>query len=223
MNTLAIAALLSLAGPSWAYLSLDCDVDVQVENRINDLDIDQQVGAERIECAAGGARVVRIVKTGVSVEARADAKADGDADARYSDSCTCSCGDCSSETCRTSGWDSDRCWDSDSDTATERDFEETKFVVAYASGESLRQRGFSARQGEEPFACELVDTAGASVGTLKGIALITWIYGEELMREKGADFEALLKLRKQDLRAAPRVDRMLKKKVPFDGQTEDER
>lgn len=214
MKIFAAAGLILLfAGQSYAYVSVDCDVDVKVENRISRLDMDQQIGSERIECSEGNVLVVRIVKTAVSVQADAEAKAHARASARYSDSCSCGGGSCS-----TSGSGSDSCSDSGSDSVTQNKTAETKFVVARASIVSLNLMGFRVRPSID--SCQLTDAEGFPLNALKEVSIVTMIYGGELMKEADPGFGALEKL------AAPRQQVLppaepgggLKEAVGFDGE-----
>ncbi|MFH1618571.1 MAG: hypothetical protein ABIG11_01555 [bacterium] len=210
---LSVGLAVFFAGPSMAYVSVDCDVNVTVENRITSLDMDQQIGAERIECAEAEARVVRMVKTAVSVQAYAEARARGSASAYYSDSCSCHCqgGSCS---CSTSGSGSDSCSDSGDDSARQNKTAETKFTVARASLDSLYQSGFSVLQG--PDYCRLADTDGLPLNTINAVSIITWVYGVELMKET-ADFKVRKKLRMTGQPSLPDSDYRLPEIFTFDG------
>lgn len=173
----AAGLILLFAGQSNAYVSVDCDVDVKVENRISRLDMNQQIGSERIECSEGEVLVVRIVKTAVSVQADADARARANARAHYSDSCSCS----GSGSCHTSGSGSDSCSDSGSDSATRNKTAETKFAVARASIDSINLMGFRVQPAID--SCRLTDAEGFQLDALKEVAIVTMIYGGELMKE----------------------------------------
>lgn len=207
--TLPIASILiAWALPVGASVNVNCNVTVN---------LDQQVGSERLECpktdkgALQEVRVIRKVKT--------LGQAGAQASARYSDSCSthcscsCSCGQCSSQSCScsrscsTSGSGSDSC--SDSKTA------ETTFVVAKASTESLAKKGFAVRSETGPNLCELLAPDGSSLDPLRATGVVLWIYGEELMRETGgdsADSQA-----PSETQPKPTVDtQSLKKDISFD-------
>ena len=180
---MCIGLMVFFTGNSMAYVSVDCDVEVRVNNRITNLDAEQKIGSERIDCDGGEMRIIRMVKTDVSASAKAEARAD--ADAYYSDSCLCSGSSCGS--CRTSGRGSDSDHDSAYDSASRSKTAETKFAVARVSFGSLRKMGFSVSQDAD--SCGLLDEKGFPLNTLKSIAVITRIYGEELLKEYDADFK----------------------------------
>lgn len=226
-STLAALGILTAAGSlSWAYVSVDCNTDIRVESSIRSFSLDQEVGSERIDCrtdssgAVGEVRVVRKAKSTASARAYASARADGRAYARYSDSCSThcscsgsSCGSCSGS-CHTSGSGSDWCSDSDSDEASRSETEETTFVVARASLASLASKGFGARAGSGSHPCEVVDSSGSPLDALRAIAVVTWVYGEDLMKEKGADLSASGKLTGPKLGNPPKAS----KPESFDGE-----
>lgn len=186
------AALLLLGAGSARAMSVSCKVDVDVDTRITRLAIDQEVGAERLECVQAPAsgelhvHVVRIVKTEARAEARSSAKASASADASYSDSCSCS--GCSGS-CHTSGSGWDSCSDSGDDAASSRDERATTFTVARVPAQALPARGYWVEGG--PGACRINDAGGNPVDLLRSIALVTWLYGEELLEKGGADMVAL--------------------------------
>ncbi len=213
---LCIGLMFLFAGNSMAYITVDCDVDVRVDNRITNLDTEQKIGSERINCDGGEMRIMRMVKTDVSVTARAEASARADADAYYSDSCSCSGSGCG--TCHTSGSGSDYDRDSDSDSTSRSKTAETKFVVARVSFDSLRKMGFSVTQNTD--SCRLLDDKGRSLNTLKAIAVITRIYGEELLKEYDADFNVFDKFcgcNQPNLQKIDNLGGIIGKSVSFDG------
>ncbi|MBU2573112.1 MAG: hypothetical protein KKH28_03430 [Elusimicrobia bacterium] len=215
---LCIGLTLLFAGQALSYVSVDCDVNVQVNNRINRLDVNQQIGAERIECTAAEARVVRIVKTAVEVQAYADADSRGNASARYSDSCSCSCGQGAASSCNTSGRGSDYCSDSDSDSVSRSETAETKFTVARSPLDLLREMGFTVRQDADY--CRLIDAGGVPLNILRAVAVITLAYGNELIKET-VDYKSLKKLQTPGQPALPSRDDTcdkLLKTVTFDGK-----
>lgn len=196
MNALISLFLLAPALPARAYLSIDCSVRTDVDSRITRLDVAQEVGAERLECVrAGGAvsevRVVRMVKTHASARAESEARARGSANGHYSDSCHASGSGCGS--CRTSGSGSDSCSDSGSDTATRSESAETTFAVARAPLAALASHGFAVHNPDAQ-TCGLSDSRGVALDVLKSVAAVTWVYGQELMREAGAELDAARKL-----------------------------
>lgn len=196
MRTLVCFGLvLALAGSARAYVSVDADASVNVENRITRLDIDQEVGSERIECGGGLVSVVRIVKTKAYASAEAGARASCGARARYSDSCSCSGGG----SCSTSGSGSDSDSASKSDSVSTDRLEEVKFTVARVSAEKLRQKGFSVA----PAACVVADSAGLPLNPLGAIAVVTWIYGEQLIAENPLAIRAVRNLFSDLVPAAP--------------------
>ena len=212
---LFIGLIFLFAGQSMAYVTVDCDVDVRIDNRITRLDAEQEVGAERIDCAGSEMRIVRIVKTDVSVRAEAEASAKADADAYYSDSCSCSGSGCGS--CHTSGSGSDYDRDSASDSASRSKMSETKFVVAKVSFGSLSKMGFKVSQDVD--SCRLLDDKGLTLNTLKSIAVITRIYGEELLKEYDTDFKVFDKFcgcSQPDFKKTENLGNMIPKLVPFD-------
>ncbi len=217
MKTILFMGLIFLfAGQSMAYVTVDCDVDVRVDNRITNLDTEQKIGSERIDCAGSEMRIVRIVKTDVSATARAEATAKAYADAYYSDSCSCSGSNCGS--CHTSGSGSDYDRDSASDSASRIKTAETKFVVARVSFDSLRKMGFKVEKDAD--SCRLLDDKGFTLNTLKSIAVITRIYGEELLKEYDADFKVFDKFcgcSQPDLQKTENLGNMIPKLIPFDG------
>ncbi|HAF96044.1 MAG: hypothetical protein A2021_02920 [Elusimicrobia bacterium GWF2_52_66] len=167
-------------GNAWSYVNVDADVSASLENRITRLDLTQQVGAERIECgkdAAGNTgvvSVVRIAKTKAFVSAAADVRASCNARAHYSDSCSCS----GSGSCSTSGSGSDSDSTSGSDSASSEKVTETKFTVARISEARLKEKGFSLNPNSS---CELVDATGFTLDPLGAVAVVTLVYGEELV------------------------------------------
>ena len=212
---LCIGLMFLFTGNSSAYVSVDCDVDVRVDNRITNLDTEQKIGSERINCDGGEMRIMRMVKTDVSVTARAEASAKADADAYYSDSCSCSGSGCG--TCSTSGSGSDYDRDSDSDFTSRSKTVETKFVVARVSFDSLNKMGFSVSQNTD--SCRLLDDKGLPLSTLKAIAVITRIYGEELLKEYDADFKVFDKFcgcNQPNLQKIDNLGDVIGKSVSFD-------
>lgn len=187
------------AGPGWGYVNADCDVSVRVDVRVENLSLDQELGSERLECVSDGktgvreVRLVRLARSRAAVRAEAHARGEGRASARYSDSCSASCSGGGSGTCHTSGSGWDSCSDSRSGSDSKSRTQETTFAVARASLDALVRRGFTARPSSDPVGCEVADRAGAALDPLKAIALVTWIYGEELMKESGADIPGILK------------------------------
>lgn len=187
MRTLVCFGLvLAFAGSARAYVSVDADASVKVENRITRLDIDQEIGSERIECGGGLVSVVRIVKTKAYASAEAGARASCDARARYSDSCSCSGGG----SCSTSGSGSDSDSASKSDLVSSDRLEEVKFTVARVSVDKLLQKGFSVA----PAACVIADPAGIPLNPLGAIAVVTWLYGEQLIAENPLAIRAVRNL-----------------------------
>lgn len=209
---IVMLVVLLAAAPAAAYVSVDADADVALETRISRLSADQQLGTERVECAAeSGAvyvRVIRIAKTVVSAESEAYAKARCEASARYSDSCSCS--GCSGS-CHTSGSGSDSDSRTSERTARDSKTEETRFAVARVSLDSLSKKGFSANPGESG-ACAITGPDGSALDPLKAIATVTWIYGEELMKDTGA--EALYRLSPVHRLKLPRTGFMINKVRP---------
>lgn len=209
------------AGGARAYVSVDADASVRVESRITRLDIGQEVGSERIECSNDGSggvsvvNVVRIVKTRAAASAEAQARAACDAHARYSDSCSCSGGG----SCSTSGSGSDSDSASKSDSISSDQAKETKFTVARASADKLREKGFAVSRNSS---CEITDPAGYPLNPLGAIAVVTWIYGEELIKENPLAMNAVRNLFRNALPAAPGITDMpvpgesMKRKINFD-------
>lgn len=165
----------ALAFPAWAYVSVNVDVNVRLENKIVELKADQQVGAERLECDEQAVRVVRLVKTEVSARATAEARAHASASAHYSDSC---------DSCHTSGSGSGSDSDSESETARSSKTEETKFTVAWAAVPALARGGYAVRAAGS--SCALVEQGGRALDVLEAIAAVTQVYGEALVEEGGA-------------------------------------
>lgn len=212
-TSVCFGLVLAFAGSAGAYVSVDADAKVRVENRITRLDIDQEVGSERIECDNGLVSVVRIVKTKAYASAEAGASASCDAHARYSDSCSCSGGG----SCSTSGSGGDSDSASGSDLVSSDRSKEVKFTVARVSAGKLAEKGFSA--GQSP-ACVITDPAGMPLNTLGAIAVVTWIYGEELIKDNPLAMKAVRNLFNNLVPAAvPAVqtpDDSLKRRVSFE-------
>lgn len=196
-----IGLMLLFTGSARAYVSVDVDASVNVENRITGLDIAQEIGSERIECgggagAAGLVSVVRIVKTKASASAQAEARANARASARYSDSCHCS----GSGSCSTSGSGSDSDSASASDKASADKMEEVKFTVARTSAGKLLEKGFTLRQGSS---CEITDSAGLALNPIGAIAVVTWIYGEETIQNNPLAMQAVREFYMKKMQASP--------------------
>lgn len=213
---LSVAALLLGTQPLWAYhMNVDCSIRATAGARVDAIDISHQVGAERIECASdqggiGLVRVIRKVKSASSVNASGGGRAEGSASASYDATCHSSCwcsgssycsgpdrhhhywNDSCDAHCQVYGRGSDSCSGTGSDRDSRSQSRETVFVVARASPASLQAKGFKVRQGSH--SCEILDPRGSLLDPLRAIAVVSWIHGQELMKEQGADFSAHEKL-----------------------------
>lgn len=204
---LLTGALVTFCPALWAsHPRIDCSVGVDVNAKLTRVETEELLGAERLECqpdsqgAVGQVRLMRTFKTGVQAGVEVSARADARASASFSDSCSGSChahgsgschhcghsyswGDHCHCSCYASGSGSDTCSDSDSAQNSRSEEKKTTFVVAKIQGESLAAKGFRARHGTGAQACEILDPQGSVLDPLRAIAVISWIYGEELMKE----------------------------------------
>ncbi len=199
MKKIILAALsASFLAPAFARAS--CSISVSVHTNIDRLSLDQQVGAERLDCRRSPGRgfqvhVIRRVKTSASASASTRASASGSASGSTWGSCTASCSNGGSGSCSAYGSYHDYCSDSGSASDGASAQEESVFTVAWAEAAAIEAKGYAVSgEGEK---CELQDKDGAALDALKAIALVTWVYGEALMTENGADLKIYDKLSKK--------------------------
>lgn len=176
-----------------ASISIDCSVNTNIDVRIDDIDVDQTIGAERLECSNESSPEVRIVRTvRANTSARASGGARGNASvwARFNwsgNGTGCSQGNCQ---CTASGSDSRSCSSSDSASDSKTDWEQNKLVVSRATYDQLAAKGFTPAPGPTVGECELKTADGKYVEILKALAIVSWLHGERLAGEHAPELMA---------------------------------
>lgn len=193
------------AHAQWGSRGMDlrCDIGISLNQSVS-ADIVQEFGAKRLECSTGSdgaietVRVVRGINVTATAAAHASASASGNLQASYSDYCAMSCDvrippqvppgggpppphpEPYQRSCTTSGQSSTACSYSPSRSASSADEKSmsSKVTVAKTTVAGLAAKGLKVTPG-----CEIVNSKGEILKPLTAVAMVTWIYGSQLLKE----------------------------------------